>query len=1072
MSEREGGKERSMKWTKCVRNGIDSDSARVHQKMGMAILGQHDQRKQTQGGGQAISSVQDRTDEGRQFLKCLERTAITISPNPVVVGSQPEDVEISLRSSSPPDIVNTMILWQLSCNQRIEPIIEKTQNWPKQSAQSPSLITPISLPDEYQVICEVEIDGIGSRVLTQRFTARNGTLESARSLSDDRLLAEYKALRRQVATESDPTKHAHLLASYHHIEWLAHERGIQSHEDWSRKIDFALGDRSVPTDAESMRAYVEQCIVDAGRIWGGLQVRTALAADDVTPEQRALGDQQLEIALAELDALEDAFDAKTMRMAWNLLDESSRQIGDVLRGYGLSVMVDDLILQLARGDVELDAVAHEVMTRSKGDIANARGNYESKAEERTRLSTLAAELTAQSEHLHSLYVERTSLMEQRQQAQPLSFERVREHPSHHQRQDALRESRVLELIPPSVLAAQPEFAGMMARANQPITQSTGAGVSDKVVLIDLWLQAVDADIRRAQISYQTRWLEAEREHPILVAYREKPGQTADFGTLTGADNNDELMDAVLSNVLPKLANIAKAQTWLKSGHLDPKSLPPVVTLARQSLQIVPGTMRARVVDDIVADATDEDNHWAIAAITLGLAVLTAIPSGGSSAVLLAELGLLGLDAYLAMESYADFAMAETAANTSIDPARALSSEEPSLTWLAVQLVAVGLGLGFATKTFREAARLRRTVEAGESGQDAVRHLDDLGEQHGLGKMGSRVVRESSERGGDGLRVVKPGLFSDRVGEYATENVDGLARRLGTGVQVDLGLGTGVRIDRFVHADGDVWIIGIRVGPGATTADVLAHRKTIALMRRYNGAVGDLRAVLDRGLGKVIYAPGSVQEIATLEAEKLRRLIRERQSILEATAIESAAPVLEREIAFLYRELEQWERRLLSREPSQTVSGFGEIGSPDFDEIRIGKGNESDWLRTKKNREKRNVRRERRALGGEGERFPRIKGKPRVADPKLQLLIDMIYKAHGRTYQIGAGSTADAIRFERLTGRTVVGRGSYDVSGHTIKGQDMINALNKWLANHPDGLPRDHSIAKKIIRDLQLALKGY
>ena len=597
-------------------------------------------------------------------------------------------------------------------------------------------------------------------------------------------------------------------------------------------------------------------------------------------------------------------------------------------------MVDDLIVQLANGDADLETIAQEVLTRSRSDGVPTEGSYTDKADERARLSAVAAELTTQTKHLHGLYAERTSLMRQRDLVQSVPFDSTREHSSHHQKRDSLRDSRVFDLIEPTVLDAQaPEFATMMMATRETTASTSHLGDPEKTALIELWLQAANADIQRAQIAYQTRWLEAEREHPILIAYRDKPGQKADLSGLTDKDGGDQLMLGVMRSVLPKLANIAKAQTWLQTGDLNPRSLPPVVALAKQDLRIVPGTMRSRVVDDMIADATDDGNQWAIAAITLGLAMLTAIPSGGSSAVLLAELGLLGLDAFLAMETYADFAMAETTAETSIDPAKALASEEPSLTWLAVQLVAVGLGLGFAAKTFREAARLRRATEAGESAQQALRHLDEFGEEHGLGKIGSRIVDEAGERAST-ARIARPSLHSDRVGQYAAENADGLARRLGTGVQVDSSLGSGVRVERFVHDDGDVWVIGLRVGPDATTADVLAHGKTIELMRRYNGTIGDFRAVLDRGLGKAVRKPGSTQEVASLEAEKLGRLIRERQKALGTVAVDIAAPVLEQEIAFLQKRQAKWEAKLLSNEPDKVIVGYGDIGSPDFS--RIGK----------------------------------------------------------------------------------------------------------------------------------------
>lgn len=175
----------------------------------------------------------------------------------------------------------------------------------------------------------------------------------------------------------------------------------------------------------------------------------------------------------------------------------------------------------------------------------------------------------------------------------------------------------------------PEFAGMMRAVRHPPISSVG-GNPEKLASLELWLEATDADIKRAQIAYKTRWLQAERAHPILVTYRAAPGRDVDLSALIG-ENDDQQMLGVLRDVLPKLANIGKAGSWLKTGHLAPLELPPVVELAKQRMLIVPGGMRDRVVNDMVEDANDGDwKEWAIVAVTLGMAVLSAVPSSGSS----------------------------------------------------------------------------------------------------------------------------------------------------------------------------------------------------------------------------------------------------------------------------------------------------------------------------------------------------------------------------------------------------------------------------------------------------------
>lgn len=706
------------------------------------------------------------------------------------------------------------------------------------------------------------------------------------------------------------------------------------HDTWVRDMDIASGTAPVPTEPDDMRAFVEHHIVTEGRFWGPMQVRLALRADGVTDQQRLCAEQQIQRVLAEADALASQFKNTAMNAAWTLLDQSSRQIGSVLAGYGLSLNIDDLVLQLATDDADVDDIARRVLARSKGDVGRESGTYENQAKQRARLSQIAQVLTAKQQHLRSLYAERTSLMQERDEARPIAIDPAREHASHHQAKDKLGDSRILDLVTPDGLASQsPEFAGLMQRARQPAASCVGGVGGDpaKLAHISLWLQATDADIKRAQIDYKTHWLEAERAHPILALYRARPGRDVDLGALTvDSENDDQLMQNVLEDVLPKLANIGKAGHWLKTGHLNPLELPPVVKLARQRMSIAPGTIRAKVADELVEDADDGNwKQWAIAAVTLGMAILSVAPTGGGSAVLLAELGGLALDAYLAMETFTDFTVDKAAADTSIDPSLALANEEPSLTWLAVELVAAGLGAGFAVKTFRDAARLHRRVAAGDSAQAAVRELNKLGEQHGLGKLGSRIVDRAEGRTKNAQRGARPKPNGKRVREHASDDIDGLARQLGTGVEIDSSLGSGVRVDRFVHADGDVWVIGLRVGPDATTDDVLAHGKTIALMRRYNGVLGYLRATLSRGLGKSVHKAGSPQEIASLEAEKLRRLIHERQKALTTETMDDAAVGLNQEIAFLHEQLVEWEARLLSKQPERVVAGFGDIGSPNL-----------------------------------------------------------------------------------------------------------------------------------------------
>ena len=87
---------------------------------------------------------------------------------------------------------------------------------------------------------------------------------------------------------------------------------------------------------------------------------------------------------------------------------------------------------------------------------------------------------------------------------------------------------------------------------------------------------------------------------------------------------------------------------------------------------------------------------------------------------------------------------------------------------------------------------------------------------------------------------------------------------------------------------------------------------------------------------------------------------------------------------------------------------------------------------------------------------------RIIDQSLANIIDDLYR---RNAQIGAGSTADAVRYELSTGQQV---GGVD---HSLKAQEYTTALLNWMAANPDAAFSDRSAAEHIIIDMKNALKG-
>jgi hypothetical protein len=108
---------------------------------------------------------------------------------------------------------------------------------------------------------------------------------------------------------------------------------------------------------------------------------------------------------------------------------------------------------------------------------------------------------------------------------------------------------------------------------------------------------------------------------------------------------------------------------------------------------------------------------------------------------------------------------------------------------------------------------------------------------------------------------------------------------------------------------EVHIDVVRVGPNATISDVLAHRRTIARLTRYNGLVGSVRQMWDELLaligGRVRdvnpFPPGTRVFNSYEEVKKLRGLVEERRALL-LVGDKVDARILEEEIEFLSGEV--------------------------------------------------------------------------------------------------------------------------------------------------------------------------
>ncbi len=528
----------------------------------------------------------------------------------------------------------------------------------------------------------------------------------------------------------------------------------------------------LPERRPEMRAFLERQIAAHGSYQEGRRQITMLLHSELTQGSFAaqqLGREQLAFLDAEVAQFRKAFSIQAMQTARSMLDDGSRAIAAALATYGLPVDTVRLTAAAERArDGEGAGAAADWLTLAHS--GENEGRFEDKEGQRQALAAWVDRLQQQQALITRLAHEQDRL---------LALRAHREHPSHHSggagppRQDLRSGDRRNEGMDEALRAAA-RSQGQVAKLPPqlviaPVTlPAEGGSIEERLVTLGSML-------REARLGLSSLWIEAERRHPILAAYRNggSPDPAAAKGLGGGSRasgaGDDAQMRAALQQVMPKLANILRAKSALGSGELSPLTLPPVIELARTQMLVPPGSARAGAVADLVEEASSGGwKAWAIAAITLAATAIALVPTAGASVILATNLSALALDVYVAVESYEEYGLQKSLTNTDLDQARSLSAEEPSLTDLAVKLVSLGLNAAVVTKLFREAVAVRRLAMAGGS-DDAARLLDRLGEEHGLSRLGSEISAEAKAASGAGRRAAKGSADS------AALSLEGLAQ---------------------------------------------------------------------------------------------------------------------------------------------------------------------------------------------------------------------------------------------------------------------------------------------------------
>ncbi|MEO8703199.1 MAG: hypothetical protein ABI867_24345 [Kofleriaceae bacterium] len=847
----------------------------------------------------------------------ISRAQLQVSPVAIVLDSKlapTTDCTIAVVAPDGPSVEGppVTIAIYIEPDDPAERPITEVREWPMGIATPDPYLLRIDVPGTRRVRCDITQDGLLIAQLTSEITVeethRSGdpTKESAEDLvgalviPESDLQAHYKQRTDRLATEAFalPGDQQKLADERAQFEFAAAQRGVTLERDLDPGADAIEVDGiKLSADPIFLRNLVEETYATGGskavsaleaKISSDLDRGDPNDADDPMawsgPRQPILDGFRFQQARVEqeLAPFIAGFAALAKTEAITHLEASKTKVEEELKRYGLP-------FGLSPDPNNVDIA--ELATSPEAEV----------------MGTTAGELAANQREL-----------------------------------DALR--RQLADVEVSYLARVGSEDG--SPMYDPLPDRTGEEV--EILLTTLRRMSDEAEVAHTQ-----KILEAIEKYPLIASCK-KPDTAPVFGDAHTHSNIDakaldKLVDAgsrtdfMISRGTEVTNNAQRTIDALNGGDLEIWKEPRIVQMAKAASLVVPGSVRDRAVADKVAEENAMKwTDWAKLAVTFALVAITFIPTGGGSAVAVgvvvtAEVGLAVIGVSQALESIKKYQIGMAAADTDFDKAKAIAADEPSMFWLALDVVGAVLDLGSAMKAFTTLSKARRAARAGMKAADLDEVLAVVHAEANQGRVTAegalkledeiRTAAGLADEAADGAVDIARAAETDvaKAGKTAgktdaklaagtdlrprvrADDVAALEKQLGTKVVFDEGLDDGVSVIGKVADNGDIHVTEIRVGTKAVLADVLAHQRTIARVTRYNGLTGKLRKMWDRLVamvgGKLDVNPfpkGSLGYNSFEEIQKLQGLIEQRRAKLVADVVDPS--ILDEEIQFLEGEV--------------------------------------------------------------------------------------------------------------------------------------------------------------------------
>ena len=212
-------------------------------------------------------------------------------------------------------------------------------------------------------------------------------------------------------------------------------------------------------------------------------------------------------------------------------------------------------------------------------------------------------------------------------------------------------------------------------------------------------------IRSTSLTYNKLQREKVASFPMLAAYT---GEGKEGELVEIASGGEKTANKLSTDIEDYITKIEKVRNELGDGSLNIWNVKTIINGTKSVFGATKGTMYGKLVDEKVdseKDYTPEIISAVSFIVSLALGLLAASTTGGTGAALAFRAGATLVDAaasaYLAHNAWQAYMLADAMTKTDPEKARAVSQTDPSLFWLALDLIGAGLDVFAATKAFQK-----------------------------------------------------------------------------------------------------------------------------------------------------------------------------------------------------------------------------------------------------------------------------------------------------------------------------------------------------------------------------------